>query len=90
MKKDIEDKLMDRLKLAGRELRIKKPTVLMNLKDFEKLLEITAEKKSSNLKIGDPPTFQGIPISMRESFPEGEAVVYDDYFGWKQRLKDKG
>lgn len=56
---------------------MKKPTILMNDNDFENFKK-EVESKTSNLKVGENPTYECIPIKINKFIKKGDVIVYDD------------
>lgn len=55
---------------------MKNPNILMNTTDFENLKK-HVESTVENFKIGDPPTFNGFPITLRDYMQEGKVFIID-------------
>jgi hypothetical protein len=56
---------------------MKNPVILMNpinFKNFKKELE----SKMQNFKVGNNPTYEGVPIKTRKYIKQGTVIVYDD------------
>ena len=72
----MEKEIIQQLKIE-RIRGMKNPTILMNDKDFEKLKK-EIESKVSNFKVGENPTYNGIPIIVRNYLEEGHMLFYDN------------
>jgi hypothetical protein len=73
----MEEKIRQQLKIENIR-KYKKPTILMHETDFENLKKYV-EYKVTNLKLGDYPTFEGIPIRTSRILEIGNFIIYDDY-----------
>ena len=49
----------------------------MNKTDFETFKK-EVEAKVNNLKVGENPTYEGIPIKTKDFIEEGNIIIYDD------------
>ncbi len=56
---------------------MKNPAILMNDIDFENFKK-EVESKVVNFKVGENPTYEGIPIKVNEFIEKGNIIVYDD------------
>lgn len=72
----MEEKIIQQLKLA-KVRQMKNPTIVMNNVDFDNFKNELA-LKVIGLKVGENPTFNGIPIKIREYIQSGNVIIYDD------------
>jgi len=72
----MESKLKYQL-LKRKVLKMKNPTILLNKTDFENFKK-EEEIKVNNLKIGEDPTFEGIPIKIDNYIKQGTIIIYDN------------
>lgn len=72
----MSEKIKEQLRIINIR-KMKKPTILMNEKDFEEF-EKNVELELVNFKSGNNPTYQGIPISTRYFIQRGEVIVFDN------------
>lgn len=56
---------------------MKNPIILMNETDFENLKR-EVEAKVYNFKVGDAPTYEGVPIKAKSFIERGNIIIYDD------------
>jgi len=69
----------DKIRQELREKKIremKNPTILMNENDFEDFKKEVESK--TTLKVGNTPTYEGIPIKTSDMIQKGNVFVYDD------------
>jgi len=72
----MDDKIRHELSIKKvREMR--NPKILMNSEDFT-AFKIELESKVTNFKVGDKPTYEGIPIVVRDYVDKGTIIVFDD------------
>jgi hypothetical protein len=56
---------------------MKNPTILMNNKDLETFVE-EVEAKVNNFKVGNNPTYAGIPLREAKHIEKGTFIIYDN------------
>lgn len=56
---------------------MKNPTILMNDKDLETFIK-EVEAKVNNFKVGEHPTYAGIPIVEAKHIEQGTFIIYDN------------
>lgn len=77
---EAEKELIERLKVE-KVRAMKNPIILMNIEDFESFKN-ELESKIANFKVGDKPTFAGVPIKPTDSILKGTFTVYDAPLNW--------
>jgi len=55
---------------------MKNPTILMNEKDFENFKK-EVESKINDFKVGDNPSYEGVPILTACHIEQGNILIYD-------------
>ena len=73
----MEEKLRNKLSTEMIEGMVN-PIIVMHTKDLKAFIKQT-EARVDNLKVGENPTYQGIPIKAREYVEKGQLIIYDDY-----------
>ena len=77
---ETEKELYERLKVE-KVRAMKNPIILMNTEDFESFKN-ELESKIVNFKVGDNPTFAGVPIKPTDLILKGTFTVVDDSLNW--------
>lgn len=79
----MEEKLKSELKIKMlKVLAMKKPTILLNSKDLESLINEFENKV--NVKQALPFTYQGFPVKSNDWMEKGTVIIYDDV--WPHHL----
>ncbi len=72
----MDEKLRHQLKIK-KVREMKNPTILMNKTDFETFKK-EVEAKVNNFKVGENPTYEGVPIKTKDFIEQGNIIIYDD------------
>ncbi len=71
-----DEKLQHQLKMQ-KVREMKNPTIVMNDKDLETFIK-QVENQVNNLKVGEHPKYEGIPIIGRKQIEQGKYFIYDE------------
>ena len=71
---DMQEQLENQLK-ADKVKNMLNPNILMNESDFDGLRELL--ESISNVKTGEFPTYEGMPISSNDNIQKGTIIIYD-------------
>lgn len=72
----MDEKIRHQLKIK-KVREMKNPTILMHTKDFE-AYKTELESTIQNFKVGENPTYQGIPVKTTDRIDRGTIFIYDN------------
>ena len=72
----MDDKIREQLRIK-KVREMKNPIILMNSDDFY-AFKTELESTIKGYKVGENPTYEGVPIKVTDIVKRGNIVVYDD------------